>query len=238
MTCWKCSSLQLFSVQSMQMLIWSCGIALFCILFNMFSLSISVCICLCQHLCITVIYFSISLEVTGCVFLYVLFAFNFSFDSSFLLKPLNFPYLFPIFGLFFQLSLLIQLVERYTVLYLISSVTIANSETSCISNFSLVKENESPFYLLSWGSLRRNEWDGNSNANGCHCWDFLFIRYLISITSHIPKIFYLEGLYCYIPPFCRRGDWDTTWSYGLPKMAEKNLYSNLCLCHGIWIKLW
>ena len=158
MTCWKCSSLQLFSVQSMQMLIWSCGIALFCILFNMFSLSISVCICLCQHLCITVIYFSISLEVTGCVFLYVLFAFNFSFDLSFLLKPLNFPYLFPIFGLFFQLSLLIQLVERYTVLYLISSVTIANSETSCISNCSVVKENESP----STSSLRffEKEWLG------------------------------------------------------------------------------
>ena len=76
-------------------------------------------------------------------------------------------------------------------------MTTANSETSCISNCSVVKENKSPpFYLLPWGSLRRNEWDGNSNANGCHCWDFLFIRYFISITSLIPKIFYLEGLHC------------------------------------------
>ena len=142
-------------------------------------------------------------------------------------------------GFFFQLSLLFQLRERYTVLYLTSSVTTANSETSCISNCSVVKENKSPpFYLLPWGSLRRNEWDGNSNANGCHCWDFLFIRCLISITSLIPKIFYFEGLYCYIPPFYQRGYWDTTCSYGLPKMAEKNLYSNLYLCHGICIKFW
>ena len=32
-----------------------------------------------------------------------------------------------------------------------------------------------------------------------------------------------------------KGDTDTTWSYGLPNIAEKNLYSNLCLCHGICI---
>ena len=158
MTCWKYNSLLLFSTQSMQMLMWSCGIAHFyiCLTCSLFTLSISVYICPCLHLCITVIYLSISLEVTGNGFLFVLFAFNFSFDSSFLLKPLNFPYLFPIFGLFFQLSLLIQLVERYTVLYLISSVTIANSETSCISNFSLVKENKSPPSLRSF----EKEWVG------------------------------------------------------------------------------
>ena len=94
---WKCNSLQLFSAQSIQMLMWSCGIALFYILLNMSSFSpISVCICLCLHLCITVIYLSISLEVTGSLFLFVLLAFNFSLDLSFLLKPLNFPSLFPI----------------------------------------------------------------------------------------------------------------------------------------------
>ena len=82
----------------MQMLMWTCGIALFYMLFNcpLFALSVSVCTCLGLHLCITVIYLSISLEVTGSLFLFVLFAFNFSFDSYFLVKPLNFPYLFPI----------------------------------------------------------------------------------------------------------------------------------------------
>ena len=102
---------------------------------------------LCLHLCITVIYFSISLEVTGSVFLFVLFSFNFSFDSCFLLKPLNFPYCSLYLGFIFQLSLLFQLGEDtlfYTVLYQTSSVTTANSKTSCISNCSLVKEDKSP----------------------------------------------------------------------------------------------
>ena len=111
------------------------------------SLSTSVCICLCLHLCITVIYFSISLEVTGSVFLFVVFSFNFSFDSCFLLKPLNFPYCSLYLGFIFQLSLLFQLGEDtlfYTVLYQTSSVTTANSKTSCISNCSLVKEDKSP----------------------------------------------------------------------------------------------
>ena len=76
----------------------SCVIALFYILFNMSSLSLStsVCICLCLHLCITIIYLSISLEVSVSVFLSVLFYFNFSLDSSFLLGPLNFSNLFPL----------------------------------------------------------------------------------------------------------------------------------------------
>ena len=46
-------------------------------------------------------------------------------------------------GFFFQLFLLFQLGERYTVLYLTSSVTTPNSETTCISNCSLVKEDMS-----------------------------------------------------------------------------------------------
>ena len=256
----------------MQMLMWPCGIALstFYSTHPLFSLSTSVCICLCLHLCITVIYLTISLEITGSVFFFVLFAFNFSLDSSFLLKLLNFPYLLPISWILpLTLSSLSTWTKIhcfiYTVLYLTSSVTTANSETSCISNCSLVKEDEPPFYLLPWDSLRRNEWDGNSNTNGCHCWDWkipwrgkwqsspvfspgkshgwrslvgyspcghkesdttkwLHFHFL-SITSLIPKISYLEGLYCYILPFYQRGYWDTTWSYGSPKIAEQNLYS-------------
>ena len=98
MTYWKCNSLQMFRAQSMQMSMWSHGIALstFYLTCPLFSLSTSVCICLCLHLCITVIYLSISLEVTGSLFLFVLFAFKCSFDSYFLVKPLNFRYFFPI----------------------------------------------------------------------------------------------------------------------------------------------
>ena len=61
-------------------------------------------------------------------------------------------------GFFFQISLLFQLGERYTVwytdLYLTSSVTTANLATSCISNCSLVKEHKSSpptsFFEVLW----------------------------------------------------------------------------------------
>ena len=113
------------------------------------------CIHLHQHLCITVIYLSISLEVTGSVFLSVLFSFNFSFDSFFLLKPLNFPYLLPTSWIL--LSILFQLGERYTVLHRTSSVNTVNSETSCISNCSLVKKDKSPsstsFFEVLWEGM-------------------------------------------------------------------------------------
>ena len=52
-------------------------------------------------------------------------------------------------GFFFQLSLFFHLGKDlesylYTVLYLTSSLTTANSQASCISNFSLVKEDRNP----------------------------------------------------------------------------------------------
>ena len=123
----------------MQMLMWSCGIALstFYSTCPLFSLSTSVCICLCLHLCITVIYLSISLEVTGSVFLFVLFSFNFSFDSYFLLKPLNFPYLIPIYWIL--LSILFQLGERYTVLHcFISDQQCEHSQLRNLLHFKLL----------------------------------------------------------------------------------------------------
>ena len=61
-------------------------------------------------------------------------------------------------GFFFQLFLLFQLGERYTVLYLTSSVTTANSEICCISNCSLVKEYKSPlsnsFLEVLWEGMK------------------------------------------------------------------------------------
>ena len=53
--------------------------------------------CVYAYVCISVSlsFISPSLWKSLRVFLFVLFAFNFSFDLSFLLKPLNFPSLFP-----------------------------------------------------------------------------------------------------------------------------------------------
>ena len=82
----------------MQMSMWSCGITLFYILFNTSSFS--------------PVYFSVYMPMSAsrycchlflhlfgshweCISLSVV-SFNFSFDLSFLLKPLDFPYLFPI----------------------------------------------------------------------------------------------------------------------------------------------
>ena len=173
-------------------------------------------------------------------------------------------------------------LEKDTLFYIhcfISDKQCDHSQLRNLLHFKLLpckRGRAPPFYLLPWDSMRRNELDGNSNANGCHCWDwkipwrrkwqctpvFLLgkshgLRSLVGyspcglrsrtrlhfhfrfiyITSLIPKISYLEGLYCYIPLFYQRGDWDTTWSYGLPKIAEQNLYSNLCLCHGYMHKI-
>ena len=121
------------------------------------------CICLCLHVCITVTYLSISLEVTGSLFLLVLFSFNFSFYSYFLLKPLNFPYLFPISWILFSTLSSLSTWRKihcfiYTVLYQTSSVTTANAETSCISNCSFVKKDKSP----SSTSFLEVLWDGMS----------------------------------------------------------------------------
>ena len=137
MTYSKCNSLQLFSAQSMQMSMWSCGIAHFYILFNMSSFF--------------PVYFSVYMPMSAslyhCHLSLHLFG-SFSFDSSFLLKPLDFPYLFPISWILLSTLSSLSTWRKihcfiYTVLYLTSSVTTANSETSCISIFSLVKENKS-----------------------------------------------------------------------------------------------
>ena len=100
-------------------------------------------------------------------------------------------------GFFFQLSLLFQLGETLGELLIhcfTSDKQCDHSQFTSLLHFKFFpckRGQESPFYILPWASMRRIQWNGNSNASGCHCWDFLFIRYLISITSLIPKIFYL-----------------------------------------------
>ena len=157
MTYWKCNSLQMFRAQSMQMSMWSHGIALstFYLTCPLFSLSTLVCICLCLHLCITVIYLSISLEVTGSVGVclgthweYVsLCYFVLFFIWPFLFQPLSLPYLFPIFWILLSTLSSLSMWKKIhcfinSVLYLTTSVTTSNSETSCISNCSLVKKKD------------------------------------------------------------------------------------------------
>ena len=147
MTYWKCNSLKLFSAQSMQM---SYGIALFYII---------------QH----VLFVPCLLQ---CIYVYVCISVSLSFPSPSLWKSLwvylslccflstfhlTHPSLLSLWisvtcslspGFFFQLPLLFQLGEKYTVLYtvlyLTSRVNTANSGTSCISNCSLVKGHKSP----------------------------------------------------------------------------------------------
>ena len=97
------------------------------------------------------------------------------------------------FGFFFQLSLLFQLWERLGRLLIhcfISDKQCDHSQFTSLLNFKFLpckRGQEPPFYLLPWASMRRIQWDGNSSASGCHCWDFLFIRHLISITSLSPR---------------------------------------------------
>ena len=99
--------------------------------------------------------------------------------------------LFP--GFFFQLSLLLQLGERLGELLIhcfISDKQCDHSQFTSLLNFRFLpckRGQESPFYLLPWASMRRIQWDGNSSTSGCHCWDFLLIRHLISITSLSPR---------------------------------------------------
>ena len=151
MTYSKCNSLQLFSAQSMQMSMWSCGIAHFYILFNMSSF-FPVYFSVYMPMSASLYHCHLSLHIFGshwkCMSLCVIF-FYFSFDSSFLFQPLSFPYLFPIFWILLStLSSLSTWRNTHcfinSVLYLTSSVTTSNSETSCISNCSLVKEDKSP----------------------------------------------------------------------------------------------
>ena len=96
-------------------------------------------------------------------------------------------------GFFFQLSLLFQLVERLEELLIrcfISDKQCDHSQFTNLLHFKFLpckRGQEPPFYLLPWASMRRIQWGGNSSASGCHCWDFLFIRHLISITSLSPR---------------------------------------------------
>ena len=153
MTCWKYNSLQLFSAQSMKMSMWYCGIALFYIFFNMSSFFlVYVCISVSLSFISPSLWKSLGVYFSLCCFL-LLFHLTLPSFSSLWISLTFSLYL----GFFFQLSLLCQLEDRYTVLYLASSVTTDNSETSCISNCFLVKEYKSPlstFFLeILWEGM-------------------------------------------------------------------------------------
>jgi len=143
MTYWKCNSLQLFSVQSMKMSMWYCGIALFYIFFNMSSFFlVYVCISVSLSFIYPSLWKSLGVCFSLCCFLLIFHLTRASFSSLWISLTCSL-YL----GFIFQLSLSFNLEKDtlfYTVLYWTSSVTTANSETSCISKCSLVKEDKSP----------------------------------------------------------------------------------------------
>ena len=150
------------------------------------------CICLCLHLYITIIYLSISLEGSECFSLCVV-SFNFSFDSSFLLEPLHFPNLFPISWIIFSTISSLSTWRKvgrviYSLFYIWQAVWPQPIHKPLVFQFLPCKRGqEFPFCLLPWASMKRIQRDGNSSTNGCHCWDLLFTRHLISTTSLSPK---------------------------------------------------
>ena len=146
-------------------------------------------------------------------------------------------------GFFFQLSLFFHLGKDlesylYTVLYLTSSLTTANSQASCISNFSLVKEDRNP-PSTSFPELL---WEGYSGVATAVLVAVVVETSYLSGTLypslHYPQDVLFGGFESLHSTILLRGDWDATGSYGLPNITEQNLYSNLCFCHGICIKFW
>ena len=147
MTYWKSNSLQLFNAQSMQMLMWSCGIALFYLLFNMsslfplyFSVYMSMSASL-YHCHLSLHLFGSHCEcISLCCFLLFFHLTLTSFPSLWISLTCSL-YL----GFFFQFSFNLEKDTLfYTVLYQTNTVNTVNSEISCISNCSLVKEDKSP----------------------------------------------------------------------------------------------
>ena len=189
--------------------------------------STSVCICLCLHLCITINYLSISLEVSVSVFLCCFILIFHLTHPSFLGLWISLTCsLSP--GFFFQLSLLFQLGESwdsylYTVLYLTSSVTPANSQTSCISNSSLVKEDKNPpFYHLPWASMRRISGMATAMPMAIIVETSYLSGNLYPSLLLSPKYSIWSSELLHSTILLRR-DWDPTWSYGLPNITEQNL---------------
>ena len=141
-------------------------------------------------------------------------------------------------GFFFQLSLLFQLGERYTVLYLTNSVTIANSETSCVSNCCLVKEDKSPPFT----SFLEVLWEGMSGMATA------MLMAVIVKTSYLSGTLYpslhLSPRYSFwrvrIVTFHHFTEGETEIPHGhmaYPRL-QKRTCIQICLCHGICIKFW
>ena len=53
-------------------------------------------------------------------------------------------------------------------------------------------------------------------------------------SLHYPQDIPFGGFESLYSPFYWRGDWDSTWSYGLPNITEQNLYSNICHMSFQW----
>ena len=143
----------------------------------------------------SLIYLFIFFNVSLCSEFSVLFSFSFSIlmlPCFFILLISLICFLSP--GFFPQPSVPFLLGERLGELLLccfISDKQCDHSQVINSLNFRFLPHKiriRIPFYnLLPWSSLRTVQWDGNSNTNSCHCWDSLYIRYIISITSLISQ---------------------------------------------------
>ena len=92
-------------------------------------------------------------------------SFHFSFNF------IHFLNVFPVSWILFQLSLLFQSGGRLGELLIqcfISDKQCDHSQSTNLLHFKFLpfkRGYESPFYLLTWASMRRIQWDGNSNAS-------------------------------------------------------------------------
>ena len=171
------------------------------------------------------------------VFLSVVFSFNFSCNFLHFLNLCPISWILPLTLLLFQLG------ERWGELFIHCFISDnqcdhSHSQASCISNSSLVKEDRNPPSTFFPELL----WQGYSGVATA------MLVVVIVETS------YLSGtLYPSLPLSTRYHIWrvwiiifhhytkgeterDHTWLHGLPKVTEENLYSNLCICHGLCIK--
>ena len=191
------------------------------------------CVCLFLHLCITIVYLSTPLEISVSVFLSVVFLFTF-------LLILYISWTCSLSPGFFSNSLFSFNLEEdwesylYSVLYLTSSVTTANSQTSCISNSSLVKEDRNPPSTF----LPELLWEGYSGMATAMLVSLLRLPiYQAPYIHHftIPKISHLEGLNHYIHHFTE-GETETPHDHMAYPTLQNKIFTQtyvICLSNGI-----
>ena len=127
-------------------------------------------------------------------------------------------------GFFVQLSLLFKLGEHwenylYTILYLKRSVTKANSQTSCFSNSSPVKEERNP-PSTSFPDVLWERYSGVATAVLMAATvEPSYLSGTLYPSLHLSPRYPIWRVWIITFTILLRGHWDPTWSYGLPKIT-------------------